>query len=158
LEGDARDLPELLEDQKNATLIISSPPYGGTYDYVDHHAQRLAWFEMNTRNFEMGEIGARRRLQGERGAHRWDGEMRKVLQSMSGVLSSRGKIVLLIGDAQLGPQRIAADEQLRRLASEFGMCVEATAAQRRRDWTGRGSRREHLVMLGIDRRPSLKSP
>jgi len=147
LEGDARDLPELFEEQKNATLILSSPPYGGTYDYLDHHAHRLAWFGMQTHRLEKGEIGARRHLNGDRGLRRWDGEMLKTLESMTGVLSNRGCIVLLVGDGQLGRLRVDAAEQLHRLAPEVGLRVEARAAQRRRDWTGRGSRKEHLVML-----------
>src|SRR5690606_4080170 len=36
LEGDARALVDYL-GQRKVDCIISSPPYGGTYDYVEHH-------------------------------------------------------------------------------------------------------------------------
>jgi len=148
--ADARDLTEVFEDQPNFSLIISSPPYGGTYDYVWHHELRMAWLGLDASVLERGEIGARRRLQGERAAGRWDGEMRKALESMTGVLSRRGRILLVVGDAQFGPKRVEADAQLRALAPEMGLRVEATAAQKRTDYTGRGWRREHLVMLVAD--------
>jgi hypothetical protein len=148
--ADARDLTETFEDQPNFSLIISSPPYGGTYDYVWHHEVRMAWLGLNSSVLERGEIGARRRLQGDRAAGRWDGEMRKTLESMTGVLSRRGRILLVVGDAQFGSTRVEADLQLRHLAPEMGLRVAATAAQKRQDYTGRGWRREHLVMLVAD--------
>ena len=39
-EGDARSLPRIL-GSKRMDLILTSPPYGGTYDYAAHHARRI---------------------------------------------------------------------------------------------------------------------
>lgn len=65
-EGDARHLPELLGARFRADLILTSPPYGGTYNYADHHARRTAWLKLDVRALRAGEIGARRNLSDER--------------------------------------------------------------------------------------------
>jgi hypothetical protein len=62
--ADARDLPEVL-GQKRASLILTSPPYGGTYDYTHHHAHRLAFLGLDAgadaQSFDRRELFARRR-------------------------------------------------------------------------------------------------
>lgn len=65
-QGDARELTELLGAQFRADLILASPPYGGTYDYADHHARRTAWLKLDVRELRMHEIGARRNLSEQR--------------------------------------------------------------------------------------------
>lgn len=61
-QGDARNLSELLGLRFKADLILTSPPYGGTYDYAEHHARRAAWLDLDVRPLRAGEIGARRNL------------------------------------------------------------------------------------------------
>ena len=39
--GDARQLPGLAAS--SVSLVVSSPPYPGVYDYVSHHDDRLRW-------------------------------------------------------------------------------------------------------------------
>lgn len=183
VEGDARRLSEVL-GRWRFDLVLGSPPYGGTYDYAEHHARRYAWLGLSPRALQQGELGARRNFsswgaepvaQGSRGpeprgeepvAHgsrgrgamvqgaggrevvaRWEREVEDVLRSIAGVLSPRGRVVLLVGDAEVGGRRIAADRQLEVLADRAGLEVVASASQRRPDWEGGAPRREHLVAL-----------
>jgi SAM-dependent methyltransferase len=150
-EGDARRLEEVV-GRWHFDLVLSSPPYGGTYDYVEHHARRYPWLGLSLRGLRQAELGARRNLsQGREGAQRWEQEVESVLRSIAGVLSPRGRVVLLVGDAEVGGRRIAADRQLEVLAGRAGLEVVASASQRRPDWEGGAPRREHLVAL--DPRP-----
>jgi 16S rRNA G966 N2-methylase RsmD len=65
-QGDARQLPELLGVEFRADLVLTSPPYGGTYDYADHHARRTAWLKLDVQELRTHEIGARRNLSEQR--------------------------------------------------------------------------------------------
>jgi hypothetical protein len=59
-------------------------------------------------------------------------------------------MIFLAGDAQLGRERISADEQLERLADRHGFAFVAAASVARADYTGGPRRREHLI--AFDRR------
>ncbi|MEM9458847.1 MAG: hypothetical protein AAGF11_32010 [Myxococcota bacterium] len=146
-EGDARRLSELLGHWR-FDLVLSSPPYGGTYDYADHHARRIPWLGLSVEGLWQAELGARRNLsRGKHAARRWAREVEDMLGSIASVLSPRGRVVLLVGDAQVGSQRIEADRQLAELAPGAGLAVVAAASQSRPDWQGGPPRREHLVAL-----------
>jgi len=144
-EGDARELGRITT--RRPTLVLSSPPYGGTYDYVDHHARRYRWLGVDPRTLRAKEVGARRDLQGPDAVRLWDRQLLDVLRAIRDRLGKGGRVILLVGDAQLGENRIDADAQLERLAPQAGLRFAASASQRRPDWTGKDDRREHLVLL-----------
>jgi hypothetical protein len=149
IEGDARELESILPKRVRADLVLTSPPYGGTYDYVAHHARRFAWLGIDASAFERGEIGARRRMNAEERARAWDHEMLTVLRSIAAVRrSTEAPIILLVGDAQIGRRRVPADEQLAHLAPRAELELVASASQTREDFRGGEPRREHLLLLG----------
>jgi len=141
LEGDARRLFRLLGDRR-FDVILTSPPYGGTYDYADHHARRFAWLELDDERLRRFEIGARRRSGHDDAAQRWDEDVGAMLAAMESVLSPRGDVILVIGDGRFGDRVVEAPAQLRRLAPEAGLEVVGVASQPRH-----GGREEHLVRL-----------
>lgn len=146
--GDARQLPGLLGSDFGASLILTSPPYGGTYDYAQQHSLRNGWFNLDTRHFENGEIGSRRALSNDpRGLARWDAELLSVLRAMRSVLRNDGRMLLWLGDAELGGQRIRGDEQVRKLAPAAHLKLVAGAAQWRDDPRGGDPRAERLLYL-----------
>lgn len=148
LLGDARELPHLLGPRFEADLILSSPPYGGTYDYADQHALRNAWFGLDVQEFERGEIGARRSLsRGAGGLARWDEQLLAVLRAMRNVLAPGGRVLLWLGDAEISGQRVPADEQVAALAPRAALTLEACAAQPRIDARGGSDRHERLLLL-----------
>jgi 16S rRNA G966 N2-methylase RsmD len=146
--GDARELPELLAEQKRFDLVLTSPPYGGTYDYHAQQALRFAWLRLDASKLERAEMGARRDLsQAQGGAQRWDDELGACLRAIAAVCKPDARIVLLLGDAQVGRDRIDAGAQLAQLAPRAGLEPVASAAQARMDYRGGPERKEHLVML-----------
>lgn len=143
IEGDARALVDYLGARK-VDCIISSPPYGGTYDYVEHHARRLAWLGLKTKRMEAHELGARRRGDDEA---RFAQELRSALGAMRGVLRKEGLLFLLMGDGEHAGARVPADELIASLAPDVGFFPLAVASQERRDHRGGGARAEHLMAL-----------
>ena len=139
---DALHLPQILRGKK-AQLILTSPPYGGTYDYARHHAHRLAWLQLSEQDFERRELGSRRRSS----TTSWDDEVVQMLQAMAASLAPGGSVVLLMGDGELQGRRMAADEQLQRLGGSARLRVVASASAPRLDWRGGAERSEHLVLL-----------
>ena len=146
--GDARELPHLLGAQFSADLIVTSPPYGGTYDYAEQHALRLAWFGFDSEPLERGEIGARRSLsRAARGPERWNEQLLAALRAMRSVLAPQGRVLLWLGDAEVSGQRVAADEQIGALAPHAALELIACAAQPRADARGVRARHERLLLL-----------
>jgi hypothetical protein len=141
-EGDARQLHA--HATTRVDFIITSPPYGGTYDYVDHHARRLAWLGLTPTRMRAQELGSRR--QGS-DAGRFADEMRAALHSMRCVLVDDGLAILQMGDGQHGEQRVPADELIASLATGVGFRPLAVASQPRMDFRGGPPRGEHLMAL-----------
>ena len=150
IEGDALKLRERLPKKTRAGLVLTSPPYGGTYDYVDHHMRRYPWLGIDPGRMRRFELGARRDFRSGKDVKRWDQQMRDMLRSIAQVVLPEASIVLLVGDAQMGERRIIASTQLERLAKDAKLRWVASASQARPDFTGRqdrADRRESLVLL-----------
>jgi SAM-dependent methyltransferase len=142
IEGDARALVDYVQTKMDC--IICSPPYGGTYDYVEHHARRLAWLGITTKRMEAHELGARRR--GDDLA-RFERELASALMAMRGALRKDGMAFLLMGDGEHRGQRVPADELVARLAPDVNLFPLAVASQERPDFLGGAPRAEHLMAL-----------
>jgi hypothetical protein len=138
---DARRLPELV---KRTRLIVSSPPYGGTYDYAFHHAHRMAFLKLDDSLLRAGELGARRNSADPKA---FDDDVSAMLKAMAAVLDDDGLAILLLGDGHVGGRRVPADQQLAALAGPAGLVVRASSSAPRRDWRGGPDREEHLVAL-----------
>lgn len=144
-EGDARDLPDFTRGRFD--LALTSPPYGATYDYARHHARRIAWLRLDDFALRRYEIGARRALSGPDAAMHWERDVAAMLRAIAAVLRPGGHAVLVVGDAQIGGERIEAPPQLARLGRRVGLVPTALASQEREDRTGGPPRREHLALL-----------
>jgi DNA modification methylase len=145
--GDARKLSHVAA--ASVDLVITSPPYLGTYDYAAHHARRFGWAGLDPRPLEQGEIGARRRATPEQ----WTRDVAAYVFEIARVLRPDGWAYLLVGDSAIGDRAIAGDEELRRAAHAARLSVVATASQARPDVYApargqlEGGRREHLVAI-----------
>ncbi len=147
LTGDVRRAPDLLGVRYRADLVFTSPPYGGTYDYHAHHALRLAWLNLDDRAFSRGELGARRTLRGAEAQGRFDAEVGQMLTSIRRVVKDDGLVILVVGDAELGRQRISPIDQLDALAPRAGLKLIAGASEEKLDFRGGPSREEHVLAL-----------
>ncbi len=144
-------------------LVITSPPYAATYDYLEHHEMRLRWLGLGSGRLEKDELGARRRYRGldEREArHTWIEELRRMLLAMGRVLRPGGSAILLVGDSALrGPRGAAsyalrADELVAEAAEDTPLVPHARATQARphfhepsQDAFRERPRAEHLLLL-----------
>jgi DNA modification methylase len=153
--GDAR----LLESIPNASihLVLSSPPYAGTYDYAEQHRLRLRWLDLPDSDMQRNEVGARRHtrhLHPSDAIRRYEDDLVHVLRAAKTKLLPNGTVVFLIADSVIGSQPVWAEPLIRRCGEKAGLSWQASASQRRphfhhhsRHAFEEHPRREHLVLL-----------
>jgi 16S rRNA G966 N2-methylase RsmD len=164
--ADARALAHLASRSMDA--VVTSPPYAGTYDYVDHHALRMRWLGLDAGPFERAEWGARRRyarLDAEAADALWQRELADVLASLVRVTKRGSNIVLLVADSATRTLALRADAAVREAARRNPeLHVLATASQERPHFHqptermfARAPRREHAILL-VKRKPGTGGP
>ncbi|MCH2108488.1 MAG: hypothetical protein MK135_04115 [Polyangiaceae bacterium] len=130
--SDARDL-EKVEDG-SIDLIVTSPPYPGVYDYLEHHLHRMRWLGMREGPLRNGEMGSRRVYRTIRfrdAVDLWHRELGDTLREMWRVLSSHGRGVMIIADSVVDRQALYADDEFKKIAEQNGIDVTAIASQER---------------------------
>ena len=153
--GDARKLPGLAAH--SVSLVVTSPPYPGVYDYLSHHDDRLRWLGLSARDFEQLEIGSRRELSRESfgpALARWERDLAATLTALARALTPTGRVVLLIADSTLAGKALFAERVVEKLAPAAGLDLLSRASQARphfhgasRDAFAQKPRREHLLLL-----------
>ena len=140
--GDARHLDDLGGPAPSGIgtgsidVIVTSPPYAGTYDYADQHRLRLDFLGIPASDLERSEIGARRHFSGDgearrRARRRWTRAFSAALGEIERVLAPGGQAVLMIGDSIAGDRVIWADEALATALETRQLRVIAWAWQSR---------------------------
>lgn len=152
--GDARKLPF---EVAKVRAIITSPPYPGIYDYVEHHRLRLEFLELDSRHLEQHEIGAHRhfaRRSDVDAEAKWATQLGACLEEMARVLLPDGTAAIMIADSAVAGRAWYADRAIRQIASRHGLSIIGGASQRRehfhaptRDTFRATERREHLILL-----------
>lgn len=154
-QDDARVLEEIKPNSVH--LIVSSPPYAGTYDYLAHHEAKLRWLELPADAFAAGELGARRNyvnLSQLEAKRRWDRDLHQVLLALSRVMVRGARAVLVLGDSAVGGQVLRADEMVLEAARGTDLVPTARASQDRPHFHAptahlfaKRPRREHALLL-----------
>ncbi len=150
--GDARQLAHIAGG--SIDLVITSPPYLGTYDYVAQHARRLGWLGADGARFAEREIGARRHsVSPEAARAQWRGEIGQCIAELARVLAPTGLAFIVIGDSLVKGEGIAGDIAIHKAAERSKLAVWASAHQERpqfgpRDVPVAETRHEHLLVLG----------
>jgi SAM-dependent methyltransferase len=149
--GDARGYPEVRA--ASVDLIVSSPPYAGTYDYAYHHQARFIWLGLQQKRFEQAQLGGRARGLGAN-PQEWMEGRRRWLAEMGRVLRPGGHAVLVVGDGVVGERHEDAAEALAAEAPKARLTAVARASQARplrdsrvRELLGPQQRSEHIVLL-----------
>jgi SAM-dependent methyltransferase len=149
--GDARDLGMLADGA--AALVVSSPPYAGTYDYAAQHDVRFAWLELPRRTFRETQLGARSAGLGADPAT-WRAGQRRWIAEIARVLAPGGHAMLVVGDGVVGREPEDAPDAVAGAASPLGLEPIARASQKRpvidnrlQEIFAARPRREHLLLL-----------
>ncbi|MEO6951509.1 MAG: DNA methyltransferase [Polyangia bacterium] len=142
--ADARNLKHLGVGEVD--LLVTSPPYLGTYDYAAHHARRLGWLGLSDQSIAQNEIGARRNAVDPAVAiATWQSELDEVVAQIARVLSPGGSAFIVIGDSRVGSKAIAGDRPIHLAAKKTSLYVFASCAELRK--VGGRSTEEHLLEL-----------
>ncbi len=159
---DARNLEGL--DSDSIDLVVTSPPYPGVYDYLDHHLHRLRWLGLQESRMQKQEMGSRRtyrRLRFDQAEEVWKREMGEALWEMRRVLSDTGRGVIVIADSVVDRRAFRADQEIRLAAERGNVEIMMIASQERplflygaEEAFADAPRREHLVIF----RPGQRRP
>ncbi|MBI3993231.1 MAG: hypothetical protein HY342_08150 [Candidatus Lambdaproteobacteria bacterium] len=148
-QEDARLLPSFGWGEFD--LVLTSPPYPGTYDYVEHHALRMAWLNLDEAPLRGGEIGARR----DESQATWSADNRDVMVALARVLKPGGLLCVVIGDWLVEGHPVDGGAQLLRAATDKGWRLRSRASIRREVHSHKEQRAyrkhgkwEHLLALG----------
>ena len=163
-QGDARRLDTI--PNASAHLVLSSPPYVGTYDYADHHRLRQRWLGLrttDTQRMQRDEVGARRHIktmQRDDVVYLFQEDLTNVLRAASAKLLPNGKVALLIADSVVGGEPVWVEPLVRRCGQQAGFTWLATASQGRPHFHGSSKhafdkrpRKEHLILLAMEGAP-----
>lgn len=139
---DARDLRE----NGGFGLVLTSPPYPGVYDYVAMQALRLAWLGLTSAP-PSAEIGSRRHFRVDRAAAlaAWRADNLKWVRAAARALALGGRLVVVIGDGQVGGRRIDTWQAMDEAALANGLTRLARATVERWDEGVNAMRPEHAI-------------
>jgi len=141
--GDARrvSLPDSVD------LVLTSPPYPSTYDYVPLQQLRAVWFGWEASAPD--EIGSRRSFrQGQRWARqRWEADTDAWTAAASEVLRPGGFLGVVIGDGLTPSGAIDTRQPTIGAASKAGLQLVAQASVERADHARRATRWEHAFLF-----------
>ena len=143
-QKDVGDLPDALPNK--ADVIITSPPYPGTYDYAQHHELRMKWLELESKDFKSKEWGARRA-----GEQSWAKQFPSILKSLRSMIKDGGLAFIVIGDWIERDTVVNARESLSKYCESEGFTIESAAsigrATRGSKTFLRDGKKEHLIAL-----------
>jgi SAM-dependent methyltransferase len=151
VEGDARALPMA---DGTASLVLSSPPYAGTYDYAALHDARFLWLGLPEKKFRRVQLGARSEQVGGASGAQWRAEQARFMAEVARVLRPGGRALLVVGDGVVDGRAENAPDGIAAAGSPVGLAPVARASQvrplhdrRLAEIFADRPRREHLLLL-----------
>jgi SAM-dependent methyltransferase len=156
--GDARHLDQVGIGTASIDAVLTSPPYAGTYDYVEQHQLRLDFLGLPVSRFREAELGARQQFAGDaeqrrRARRRYKRALGAALAEIGRVLVPGGLAAVVLGDSVAGDRAVWADEVMREAATDH-FELGAWAWQERpklgsleREAFGDDPKREHIFLL-----------
>jgi len=137
--GDARET----QPPEPVALVLTSPPYPATYDYLPMQHLRHVW--LGERPDAAAEIGARRAWREglRRARDRWRQDTDAWTRNAARALRPGGQLVIVIGDGLLPSGVVDAAQPTQDAALRAGLRLLARASVERPEHAGRTNRREH---------------
>jgi DNA modification methylase len=150
-EGDARALPI---GAGSAALVVSSPPYAGTYDYAAVHDARFVWLGLSPQRYRRVQLGARASEVGDVSGQAWRQAQAAWIGEVGRVLRPGGHALLVVGDGVVDGRAEHAPDGVAAAGERVGLEALARASQNRPIHDRRLAaifkdhpRREHLLLL-----------
>lgn len=143
-ETELRRLDARRLDLGPVDLVLTSPPYPATYDYLPMQHLRTIWMGDEAR--EEAELGARRSWrEGEREARRrWARDTAAWTAAAARCLRPGGHLVIVIGDGLTPGGEVDASAPTEAAAKAAGLTAVARASLERPDHARRTLRWEHV--------------
>ena len=128
---------------KAVALVLTSPLYPSTYDYLPMQHLRNVW--LGERPDATLEIGARRLWRGglRRAREIWRRDTDQWTANVAHTLAAGGHLVVVIGDGLLPSGIVDAAQPTLDAAKRAGLELEAGASVERPEHAGLTNRREH---------------
>ncbi len=140
-------------DARNRTankvdLVLTSPPYPSTYDYLPMQHLRHVWLDIHDSG-EALEIGSRRawRDGGQDARRAWVDDTREWTSSAAAALSPGGHLVVVVGDGLTPTGMIDTSEPTERAAVAAGLSAVARVSLARSDVARQTERWEHCFVF-----------
>ena len=127
--GDARTLEGVADGSVH--VVVTSPPYPGTYDYLHHQTIRAGVLGIATGHADQGEIGSRRGAQRDPGRAAWQfrQDLGDCLAAMNNALVPDGQAILVLGNSTLGGREMSNHALVEELAGPTGFELVAMGSQ-----------------------------
>jgi site-specific DNA-methyltransferase (cytosine-N4-specific) len=140
---------------RSVDLIVTSPPYANTMDYYLYHKQRMNVLGYNFKKAQSAEVGSRWEFSSLKAPQKkWEADLLRAIEEMYRVLKPGGDAMVIIGDSQIGGQRVDAGRLVARLGRsagfETGILESTSMSGRSRSFSAafqRPDKLEHLVSL-----------
>ncbi|MBW1880638.1 MAG: hypothetical protein JRJ84_19960 [Deltaproteobacteria bacterium] len=126
-------------------LVLTSPPYPATYDYLPMQHLRRVWLGDDHRDQER-ELGARRgwRAGNRQARARWERDTREWTRAVARCLAPGGHLVVVIGDGLTPAGEVDASAPTEAAAKAADLSAVARASLARPDHARGSVRWEHV--------------
>jgi hypothetical protein len=126
VEQDAREL----RCKQPAAGVLTSPPYPGVYDYLPMQHLRHVWLGLRAEEQVRQELGSRRAFKGDAHEARrlWRRDTQLWMGAAAAAMTPEGRMVVVIGDGQVGPKVLGAAEPTIDAGRAVGLELVARAS------------------------------
>ena len=141
---------ELVGPEENAIdCTITSPPFPGTYDYLELHELRMKWLDISSGPLSSGEITNR-----NYSPRQWKQVFREFMLKLRRWTAEEGVCYLLLGDWIENNKRVSGLKFTHRYSDSVGWKVAGSASVEREIFDfnlrlafGESGKWEHLILL-----------
>ncbi len=141
-------------DARNANfqpvdLVLTSPPYPGTYDYLLLQQLRSAWLGLDTAARADDELGSRRkfRLRGALAYRQWLADTRQWMHTVGQRITPAGRMAVVVGEGIAAGRHYAVAEPTKEAAEAAGLRFVCGAAVERIDPALKRRKQEHILLF-----------
>ncbi len=146
IRTDARLVPQI--ENNSVNLIVTSPPYLNAYDYHKYHRQRLHLIRGDIEFARKKEIGSHDEFtKKDATPNKYFQDMTSCLEEWKRVLVSKGRCLVLVGDAIVNKAPVNVADTLVDIGLEIGFQLEErwirSVKGTRRSFNVKNSRMSH---------------